>query len=84
MQLNGACSKQSKPLDLGWFPCGHTGKQSSMDAGEAGVEDRLPGLENTVSLFTGAGMDIAQARRPVIIERDGARFVSLNLQLCWT
>ena len=49
-----------------------------LDAGEAGVEDTLAWLGEHSIAFTGAGMDIAQARRPAIIERDGARCGFLN------
>ncbi len=49
-----------------------------MDAGEEGVEDTLQWLRDSQILYTGGGMDIAEARRPVIIERGGTRFGFLN------
>lgn len=49
-----------------------------MDAGEEGVEDTVAWLREHNIAYTGGGMDIHQARRPVIIERDGTRFGFLN------
>lgn len=49
-----------------------------MDAGEEGVEDTIAWLREHDILYTGGGKDIAEARRPVIIERDGTRFGFLN------
>lgn len=49
-----------------------------MDAGEEGVEDTIAWLREHNIAYTGGGMDIHEARRPVIIERDGARFGFLN------
>lgn len=49
-----------------------------MDAGEEGVEDTIAWLREHNIAYTGGGMDIHEARRPVIIERDGTRFGFLN------
>jgi poly-gamma-glutamate synthesis protein (capsule biosynthesis protein) len=44
------------------------------DAGAAGIEDTLAWLNKHDIAFTGGGMNINEARRPVVIERDGTRF----------
>src|SRR5512142_2837395 len=48
------------------------------DAGEEGIEDTLQWLRENRIPYTGGGMDIAEARRPVIVEREGTRFGFLN------
>lgn len=49
-----------------------------LDAGEEGVEDTLAWLRTNNIGYTGGGMDITEARRPVIIKRDDTRFGFLN------
>jgi len=49
-----------------------------MDAGEVGLEDTLQWLRENRIPYTGGGMDIAESRRPAIVERDGTRFGFLN------
>lgn len=51
------------------------------DDGAAGVRDTLEGLRATNILPFGAGMDLAQARQPAIVEPGGLRlgFLSYNL-----
>ena len=44
------------------------------DAGDPGVEDTIAGLQKYGIAHCGAGMNIDEARRPAIIERDGTRF----------
>jgi hypothetical protein len=48
------------------------------DAGVPGIEDTTAWLREHRLAFTGAGMDINEARRPVIIEREGTRFGFLS------
>jgi hypothetical protein len=48
------------------------------DAGVPGIEDTTAWLREHQLPFTGAGMDISEARRPVIIEREGTRFGFLS------
>jgi hypothetical protein len=43
------------------------------DAGVPGIEDSIAGLRKHDIAFVGAGMNIAEARQPVIMERDGTR-----------
>ena len=48
------------------------------DSGTPGIEDTIAGLRNYGIAGVGAGMNIDEARRPAIIERDGTRFGFLN------
>ena len=48
------------------------------DMGSPGIEDTITGLQNYGIAVVGAGMNIDEARRPAIIERDGTRFGFLN------
>lgn len=48
------------------------------DMGAPGIEDTITGLRNYGITPVGAGMNIDEARRPVIIERGGTRFGFLN------
>lgn len=44
------------------------------DAGAPGVEDTIAGLRDNGLAYCGAGMNIDEARRPVVIEREGTKF----------
>ncbi len=48
------------------------------DWGVSGIEATITGLRNAGIPFIGAGMNIDEARRPAIIERNGTRFGFLN------
>jgi hypothetical protein len=48
------------------------------DAGVPGIEDTIAGLQKYGIAYTGAGMNIYEATRPAIIERDGTRFGFLD------
>lgn len=48
------------------------------DAGDAGIEDTLAWLDAHGILHTGSGMNLEEARRPAIFEKDGVRFGVLN------
>ncbi|MBN1256049.1 MAG: CapA family protein [Deltaproteobacteria bacterium] len=48
------------------------------DSGAPGIEDTVEGLKNYGIATVGAGMNIDEARRPVIIEREGTRFGFLS------
>ncbi|MFC1920371.1 CapA family protein [Chloroflexota bacterium] len=48
------------------------------DWGVPGMEDTIAGVQNFGINIVGAGMNIDEARRPVIIERNGTRFGFLN------
>lgn len=48
------------------------------DMGAPGIEDTIMGLKNYGIAVTGAGMNIDEAKRPAIIERDGTRFGFLS------
>ncbi len=48
------------------------------DAGVPGIEDTTAWLREHQIAYTGAGMDITEARRPVILEREGTRFGFLS------
>ena len=48
------------------------------DAGVPGIEDTINELRKYKIAFVGAGMNINEARKHVIIERDGTRFGFLN------
>ena len=44
------------------------------DAGDPGIEDTIAGLQQYNIAYCGVGMNIDEARRPAIIERDGIRY----------
>ncbi len=46
--------------------------------GTPGIEDTITGLRSYGIIVVGAGMNIDEARRPAIIERNGTRFGFLN------
>jgi poly-gamma-glutamate synthesis protein (capsule biosynthesis protein) len=48
------------------------------DMGVPGIEDTIAGLRNYGIAAVGAGMNINEARKPAIIERNGTRFGFLN------
>jgi len=48
------------------------------DMGAPGIEDTIEGLRSYGIAAVGAGMNIDEARRPLILERDGTRFGFLN------
>jgi hypothetical protein len=54
------------------------GNCHTWDAGDPGVEDTIAGLQNLGIAYCGAGMNIEEARRPAIVERDGTRFGFLS------
>lgn len=49
-----------------------------MDAGIAGVEDTLAWLRDHQVAFTGVGMNLQEAKRPAVLEREGTRFGFLD------
>jgi poly-gamma-glutamate synthesis protein (capsule biosynthesis protein) len=48
------------------------------DSGAPGIEDTIDGLRNLGITPVGAGMNLDEARKPAIIERDGTRFGFLD------
>jgi hypothetical protein len=48
------------------------------DAGQPGIEDTINGLNKLKIAHAGAGFNLEEARRHVILERDGARFGFLD------
>ena len=48
------------------------------DMGAPGIQDTIDGLRNYGIAVVGAGMNIDEARKPAIIERNGTRFGFLN------
>lgn len=48
------------------------------DAGEVGIEDTLAWLEENKIAHTGGGLNIAQARKPILLDRGGTRVGVLN------
>lgn len=48
------------------------------DSGLLGIVDTIAGLERRGIAFTGIGMNLDEARRPAIIEREGTRFGFLS------
>ena len=50
------------------------------DSGAPGIEDTITGLKSLGIDYTGAGMNLAEAKRPCIITRDGTRigFLAYN------
>lgn len=46
----------------------------SWDAGAPGVEDTIAGLQENGLAYCGAGMNLDEARKPAIIEREGTKF----------
>lgn len=53
----------------------------SMDYGADGLSDTIEALEAARIRYTGAGADLAAARRPAVIELDGARVALLAYSL---
>jgi hypothetical protein len=48
------------------------------DLGAPGVEDTIAGLKNYGIAVVGAGMNIDEAKRPAVVERDGTQFGFLS------
>jgi len=48
------------------------------DAGAAGIEDTVAGLKEHGLAYCGAGMNLEEARKPVIVEREGTKFGILS------
>lgn len=48
------------------------------DAGAPGIEDTIAGLKECGITHVGAGLNIDEARKPVVIEREGTRFGFLS------
>lgn len=48
------------------------------DAGVSGIEDTIGWLDRHNIAFTGAGMNLGEARKPAIVEREGTRFGFLS------
>jgi len=48
------------------------------DRGAQGIEETIAGFKKHNIMFVGAGMNIDEARKPAVIERDGTRFGFLN------
>ncbi len=44
------------------------------DAGAPGIEDTIAGLKENGLAYCGAGMNLEEARKPVVIEREGTKF----------
>jgi len=64
-------------VDVG-FDVMHLAGNHTFDAGAPGVEDTLNGLHKAGIATIGAGMDLDEARRPAIIEKEGTRFGFLS------
>jgi hypothetical protein len=64
-------------VDVG-FDIIHLASNHTFDAGAPGVEDTLDGLRKAGIATAGTGMDLDEARRPAIIEREGTRFGLLS------
>jgi hypothetical protein len=56
----------------------HLAGNHSWDAGLSGVEDTITSLRKNGIAFTGSGMNIEEAKRAAIIERNGIRFGFLS------
>lgn len=46
----------------------------SWDSGAPGVEDTIAGLKENDLAYCGAGMNLEEARKPAVIEREGTKF----------
>jgi poly-gamma-glutamate capsule biosynthesis protein CapA/YwtB (metallophosphatase superfamily) len=64
-------------VDVG-FDIIHLASNHTFDAGAPGVEDTLDGLHKAGIATAGTGMDLDEARRPAIVEREGTRFGLLS------
>ena len=62
----------------GGFNLLHLAGNHIWDAGIPGIEDTINELRHQGIAFTGAGMNIDEARKPAIIERGGTRFGMLS------
>lgn len=67
-----------RPLISAGFDAVTLASNHFSDAGEAGIEDTLAWLEENKIAYTGGGMNIAQARKPILLERGGTRYGILN------
>ncbi len=63
-----------KALAKAGFDVITTASNHTWDAGVHGVEDTIAGLRENGIACCGAGMNLEEARKPVIIEREGTKF----------
>ena len=79
-EMPGADPKNIAALDYAGFDVMTLANCHTWDAGDPGVEDTIAGLKKYGIAHCGAGMNIDEARRPAIIERDGTRigFLAYN------
>jgi hypothetical protein len=69
------CPPQNiKALPYAGFNVATLATNHAWDSGKFGVEDTISGLRDCGIVFTGAGMNIDQARQPAIIEKNGVKF----------
>lgn len=67
-----------RPLAANGFDLVTMAGNHLMDAGVEGVEDSIAWLKKHGISYVGAGMSLAEARRPAILEQDGTRIGYLN------
>jgi poly-gamma-glutamate capsule biosynthesis protein CapA/YwtB (metallophosphatase superfamily) len=65
-------------LSYSGFNVMHLAGNHIWDSGAPGIEDTIAGLRDSGIDYCGAGMNIDEARRPAVIERDGTRFGFLS------
>lgn len=85
---HGRVPANLKPLITAGFDVLTLASNHLMDAGEEGIEDTVQWLREHQIPYTGGGMDIAESRRPAVVEREGTRFGFLNYNCvgpkeCW-
>ena len=73
-EMPGADPKNIAALDYAGFDVMTLANCHCWDAGDPGIEDTIAGLEHYNIAHCGVGMNIDQARRPAIVERDGVRY----------
>lgn len=74
----GCDPKEIGALQDAGFNVMHLASNHTWEMGTPGIEDSIAGLKKYGIAFTGAGMNIDEARRPTIIERKGTRFGFLS------
>jgi hypothetical protein len=74
LEIPGGDPRNMSALDDAGFDVITLANCHTWDAGDPGVEDTIAGLQKYGIAHCGAGMNINEARRPAVIERDATRF----------
>ncbi|HEY94129.1 MAG TPA: CapA family protein [Dehalococcoidia bacterium] len=77
-EIPGADPRNIAALDYAGFDIITLANCHCWDAGDPGIEDTVAGLQQYNIAHCGVGMNIDEARRPAIVERDGIRYGFLS------